>query len=220
MDAAETQRRRAQRKPAGSSVVHVEIKDDAGNARWLTANLVDVLGDGCGLALMSLLKSGSTVAVRGKLGANRAADHRKAGVRWCLAKTDGTFRAGLQFLDGRASLDLDENNSNSISPVTLDCYEALQLSPNAEAETISRVYRLLASRYHPDNSETGNSEKFLQLSDAYQILSDPEKRARYDLRQRSARRCLEPRSVASDWEKRAAAYLGIVPLERTVSWVG
>ena len=35
-------------------------------------------------------------------------------------------------------------------------YELLQISPNAEAETVHRVYRLLAARYHPDNPHTGN----------------------------------------------------------------
>ena len=41
-----------------------------------------------------------------------------------------------------------------------DYYELLQISPNAEPETIHRVYRLLAQRYHPDNRETGNAQKF------------------------------------------------------------
>jgi DnaJ-class molecular chaperone len=50
------------------------------------------------------------------------------------------------------------------------------------------VYRLLASRYHPDNIETGNSEMFIRLSEAYRILSDPERRASYDARRRGASR--------------------------------
>jgi curved DNA-binding protein len=41
-----------------------------------------------------------------------------------------------------------------------DFYEDLQVSPNADQETIERVYRLLAKRYHPDNSGTGGVEKF------------------------------------------------------------
>jgi curved DNA-binding protein CbpA len=63
-----------------------------------------------------------------------------------------------------------------------DYYEALQLSPNADAETISRVYRILAKRYHPDNTESGNAEKFATIADAYKVLSDPEKRLAYDVR--------------------------------------
>ena len=64
------------------------------------------------------------------------------------------------------------------SPV--DYYEVLQISPNAEPETIHRVYRLLALRLHPDNAETGDGSRFHLLSEAYRILSDPEQRARYD----------------------------------------
>jgi len=38
-----------------------------------------------------------------------------------------------------------------------DYYEALQLSPNADSETIERVFWMLAKRYHPDNDQTGNA---------------------------------------------------------------
>jgi len=64
---------------------------------------------------------------------------------------------------------------------TQDHYETLQVSPSAEIDTIHRVYRLLAQRFHPDNQETGNPERFRALSDAYQVLSDPEQRAQYDV---------------------------------------
>ena len=63
-----------------------------------------------------------------------------------------------------------------------DYYETLQLSPNADEETISRVFRMLVKRYHPDNADTGNTKKFNELMDAYRILSDLEKRAAYDVR--------------------------------------
>jgi hypothetical protein len=61
-----------------------------------------------------------------------------------------------------------------------DFYEFLQISPNAEAETIHRVYRFLAVRLHPDNPETGDVEKFYMLKQAYDVLSDPSRRAEYD----------------------------------------
>ena len=63
-----------------------------------------------------------------------------------------------------------------------DYYETLQLSPNADEETISRVFRILVKRYHPDNRDSGNTKKFNEVMDAYRILSDPEKRAAYDVR--------------------------------------
>jgi len=63
-----------------------------------------------------------------------------------------------------------------------DYYETLQLSPNADEETISRVFRILVKRYHPDNADSGNTKKFNEVMDAYRTLSDPEKRAAYDVR--------------------------------------
>jgi curved DNA-binding protein len=63
---------------------------------------------------------------------------------------------------------------------TLDYYEFLQISPHADFETIHRVYRYLAARFHPDNPETGDPEKFFLLKSAYDVLSDPERRSDYD----------------------------------------
>ncbi len=63
-----------------------------------------------------------------------------------------------------------------------DYYETLQLNPNADEETINRVFRILVKRYHPDNRDSGNTKKFNEVMDAYRILSDPEKRAAYDVR--------------------------------------
>jgi len=62
-----------------------------------------------------------------------------------------------------------------------DHYETLQISANAEPETIHRVYRMLAQRFHPDNKDTGNATRFRLVSEAYEVLSVPEKRARYDV---------------------------------------
>jgi hypothetical protein len=62
----------------------------------------------------------------------------------------------------------------------VDYYELLQISPNAEMETVHRVFRMLATRFHPDNSETGDTDKFLALNKAYETLSDPVARGEYD----------------------------------------
>ena len=63
----------------------------------------------------------------------------------------------------------------------IDYYEALQISPNADADTVQRVFRLLAQRFHPDNHETGNDELFRQIVKANEVLSDPVRRAAFDL---------------------------------------
>ncbi len=62
----------------------------------------------------------------------------------------------------------------------IDYYEMLRVSPGAELESIQRVHRALAARYHPDNTETGNLERFLRINEAYKVLSDPEKRKAFD----------------------------------------
>lgn len=69
-----------------------------------------------------------------------------------------------------------------------DHYEALQISTTAEPETVHRVYRILAQRYHPDNPDTGSVEIFRAITDAYGVLSDPERRAAYDVCHLEARR--------------------------------
>jgi len=68
-----------------------------------------------------------------------------------------------------------------------DHYETLQISPNADADTIQRVFRLLAQRFHPDNKDTGNADRFRALHDAYSVLSVPEKRAQYDVHHQALR---------------------------------
>lgn len=62
----------------------------------------------------------------------------------------------------------------------IDYYEFLQISPNADADTIHRVYRYLAARLHPDNPESGDPEMFRLLRSAFDTLSNPMRRAEYD----------------------------------------
>ncbi len=90
------------------------------------------------------------------------------------SRRDTSYAVGLE-------LDEDTKKARPHSPdEAVDHYEFLQINPKAQAETIQRVYRFLAARYHPDNPETGDPERFLQLNSAYEVLSDPERRARYD----------------------------------------
>ncbi len=59
-------------------------------------------------------------------------------------------------------------------------YDLLQINPGAEPETIQRVYKIFAARYHPDNQSTGDAERFKLFTEAYKTLSNPESRAAYD----------------------------------------
>ena len=80
-----------------------------------------------------------------------------------------------------------------------DYYEFLQISPNAEAETIHRVYRFLAGRFHPDNPKTGDPQKFTLLTQAYDVLSVPERRAEYDARHKKKTSEPVPLSTSIDF---------------------
>ena len=84
-----------------------------------------------------------------------------------------------------------QNRSSGDAQVQTDAtdyYELLQISPNADPETVTRVFRLMARRYHPDQPETGNEERFREILAAYNVLSHPETRAHYDVNHGAMRR--------------------------------
>jgi hypothetical protein len=94
-------------------------------------------------------------------------------VRHCTAQPDGYF----------VGIELAEPTRQTVPPQSegvSDYYEFLQISRRAEPATIQRIHRFLAARFHPDNPETGDPEKFLLLDRAYSVLSDPARRAEYD----------------------------------------
>lgn len=78
-----------------------------------------------------------------------------------------------------------------------DYYELLQISPNADSETIHRVFKYLAARLHPDNAQTGNQQKFQQVQAAYDVLSNAIRRRDYDLKRRESQ--VQPLSVSIDF---------------------
>jgi hypothetical protein len=142
-------------------------QDRQGAVRFLPARGLDLSRSGARIETDEPLEVGSCVFARVMeygLGAT-------ASVRHCTRR-GAKYVIGLELGGTRV-----ETNGDGAPE---DYYELLQISPAAEMETIHRVYRILVSRYHPDNPHTGNAERFLRLSEAYATLSDPEKRAAYD----------------------------------------
>ena len=94
-------------------------------------------------------------------------------VRHCTPHGD-QFAVGIEFHE--------ETRSTTSVPDAGDVnyYEFLHISPQADLSAIQRGYRMMAARFHPDNPETGDPEKFLILQAAHHTLSDPARRAAYD----------------------------------------
>jgi curved DNA-binding protein len=81
-----------------------------------------------------------------------------------------------------------------------DFYEALGVPRGASTEEIQQAYRKLARKYHPDvNHEPGAEDRFKEISEAYQVLSDPDTRKRYD------RFGADFRQIPEDYDERVAA---------------
>jgi curved DNA-binding protein CbpA len=60
-----------------------------------------------------------------------------------------------------------------------DCYAVLGVAPDESPDGIRHAYRLLVRRHHPD-AGAADAERFRELTEAYEVLSDPERRRRYD----------------------------------------
>jgi hypothetical protein len=165
---ARIEMRRHARQP-----LHCEIsitwKDRAGNTRTLQARGVDVSESGARIETTEPVEPQSRVYLR----AEQYGLTGSVVVRHC-ARQGSKYILGLEFDSVRKAAAMQDEED------AVDYYEVLQISPNAERETIQRVFKLLAARYHPDNPESGNQERFLLLGQAYQTLTDPERRRAYD----------------------------------------
>ncbi|MCW2712519.1 MAG: Chaperone protein DnaJ, partial [Marmoricola sp.] len=102
-----------------------------------------------------------------------------------------------------------------------DFYDALGVSRDADRSEIQRAYRKLARTHHPDvNKEPGAEERFKEISEAYDVLSDPEQRTRYDAFGEDFRRVSPDVDPAQYRQSRARAGAGAGPGGGGSRWSG
>ena len=172
-------KRRVHRKPFEKRY-SISWQDENGITHSAQVQGTDVSDSGVGLSCPLEMRTGTVLYIEAEDG-----DPTGYGIVRHSARKGKLWYVGLEFDESygktRGSREMED------AP---DYYEFLQISPNAQPETIQRVYRFLAGRYHPDNAETGDPEKFLLLNRAYEVLSEPMRRAQYDesLTTRPARR--------------------------------
>jgi curved DNA-binding protein CbpA len=150
--------------------VGITWRDRIGGQRFCSVRAIDISDTRVRVISTELLEVGSYVQANAEdLGFSRAA---------CVLACE---QQGLKYM---ITLEFRRPNAEpsqeTVQEEFADHYAMLELSPAAEAETIHRVYRLLAARYHPDNTQTGDIQRFLLLQKDYAVLSDPVKRATYD----------------------------------------
>ena len=167
-----SEKRKEQRRFT-NAMLAITWEDARGQNRALRVRGLNVSKSGMRIESSEEMHTGAPVSLR----AERHELAGRATVRNCMRR-GSVFLVGLEFSE--------ETKRTLRLPLVdaIDFYEVLQVSQNAEPETIHRVYRIMAARFHPDNPQTGDSERFLLLNDAYEVLSDAEKRALYDAARR------------------------------------
>ena len=169
------------------------------------AQSIDTNQAGIGMRVPQPLAPGSLITVEGVAvcGQGDRPFSSPARVTWCAPVRDGGFRAGISLKNpeavwgtpaapagqgagsgpGHGQPSAAGGQAANAEP---DHYDTLQVSAKADPDTIHRVYRILAQRYHPDNATTGNEDAFRAVHQAYTIVSNPELRAAYDVRRAAA----------------------------------
>ncbi len=182
-------RRKPRRSSAAVAEIFVGIERQGGVLQTRAVRLADSTGWGVGFETATPMVVGLNLYLWGPgvPSAPTDAEKRKAQVVHCRLTPDGRYRTGCAFEDSPPQTAASAPRTLDSSAPFVDLYEILQVNPTSDDDTIHRVYRLLAQRYHPDNPDSGNAAAFQAILHAYQTLHDPERRAAYDLQYQAGR---------------------------------
>ncbi len=182
-------RRRPRNEEPASEELRVEVALSDGSQRMREARLVDISDWGVGFETPTPMVVGANLWVWGAAipNAHTTENKRRAQVMHCRLVSEGAYRAGCAFQDA-PKYESRDSVQQDLDDSFVDFYEMLQVSANADGDTIHRIYRMLAQRFHPDNPDTGDSKSFQAILRAYQTLNDPARRTEYDLKYQTQKR--------------------------------
>jgi hypothetical protein len=165
---------RSENRRDADCAVELIWKTDAGEKRYESCRAINLSDVGVAIECPEVLPLLAHVVIRAPAFEVAAL----AQVKHCSWRRS-IYVLGLNFVA--------KTSTTADNPGAPDHYEILRLNPEADNETIDRVYRTLTRRFHPDNKETGDAEVFLRIAEAHRILSDPAKRKQYDEERRNGK---------------------------------
>ena len=147
----------------------------------LRGRFLEKTGAGMRVQLTTALGSGMVVSVAGQIETGAGSEPVLGKFRVGSCKLAGIGKYHAELFPEVVTEESSGQKSSHHNGDDLDYYEVLQVSRRADTDTIRRVFHSLAQRYHPDNKDTGNEERFRQVVEAHATLSDPERRAAHDV---------------------------------------
>jgi hypothetical protein len=201
----------ARREPRGLTKEKYSISWKREDGQWFSteAQGVDVSKDGIAVECSTPLEPGTVAQVEGRdstLSGNCLVRHcTRRGGNYCIG-----FERAQEAEKPAAMPAISEADCDG------DFYDILQINREADQDSIHRVFRMMAARFHPDNPETGDVEKFLRLQRAYEVLSNAGRRAEYDelrqARQDEPMPIFEIKDFVNGVEAEANRRLGVLSL--------
>jgi hypothetical protein len=178
--------RRARARKRCSAEAKIELLADDAEAREMSAKLVDVSDYGVGFETAVPVIVGSRVAISSQFfnSTATASRRREARVVHCALLAGNIYRCGACFEREQTAgptANLEDTVARAGSGPVADYYEVLQISAHADPEMIRRAYTVLRERHAAAPGESHNARALRLIEEAHGVLSDPEKRAAYDV---------------------------------------